>query len=461
MTTTGSAPVGPHPTGHTALRCHAPIQRRHSLSSPTNTHNAVQRLLSSVRPHSRPNSVLISDSEPTTDSSRPPSRVAMVTQNCMVSPPTAIISLPQCKDSLLNNVRTTAPCTTPLTVTQGENGLTRPTYITQLSIASASSANSPSPVERDCGLQKNWSNDSRNQNPQSHYYSMPTTFTTPDLMIGSPGTVPSAQHSSQAYTSMACGQQSRLADISHACKTFPGVESTTVKITPAVQLPNHRRPHRKLKGLHQATSLDSCSEINFTSSYGPSSASDFPLTATSQVSQDRTKDSEICKKTLPLPQNSAPVETLTPSPSRERINSLAHCITNPLKSFLSGNGDEPCSSVAQKLTEVVAQMVNITPQELNSILNLAVSEPPCTKSYCPPDLTSEIPRLTTGTADHPAEALLEIGLCIEDHPREIRMCDPLPGYMSVVFKMRPSQSRVHDKETDVLAKQRNEIVKVR
>ena len=383
----------------------------------------------------------------------------MVTQTCMVSPPTAVISLPQCQDPV-NNVRTTAPCTTPLTITQGENGLTRPTYITQLSIASASSANSPSPVERDCGIQKTWSTDSRNQNPQAHYYSMPSTFTTADPLIGTLTAVPSIQHSSLAYNSMGCGQQNRLGDILHACKTSPGGESTTVKITPAAQLSNHRRPHRKLKGLHQAASLDSCSEISFSSSYRPFSASDFPLTATSQVHQDRTKESEICKNTLPLPRSSAPVETLTPSPSRERINSLAHCITNSLESLFSGNGDEPASNVAQKLSEGAAQMVNLTPKELNSIL-VSVSKPPHTKSYCPPDLTSEIPHLTTGTADHPAEALREIGLCIEDHPREIRMCDPLPGYMSVVFKMRPSLSRAHGKEADALAKQTNEIVKVR
>ena len=293
------------------------------------------------------------------------------------------------------------------------------------------------------------SGDSRNQNPTNaqsgYYYSMPSKLTTSDTTH----VVSSTKHRVPTTYNVKNGGQYN--STLNASKTFPGVEiPAAVKICQTTHgYSDHRRPELKQMGIHRPLK-DSCGIVT---------PSVYNHTTSCPESLDKTKcAAEKRLKTLTIPKAAAPVETLTPSPSRERINSLVHCVTNALERVHSENGEELSSTITQKLSAEVAETVNLTHEHLNSLVQLALSTPTDTKSNHPPDRDSEVPYVTTAAADHPAEALREIGLNIEDHPRDVRLGEPTDGYMSVLFNLRSSHETNEMHGTS--KKSSNQVVKV-
>ncbi len=453
------------PTTLVTRPVHPPIQRRHSLSSPT---SYAQKLISSVRPNSRPSSVLFGESEPRFEL-RPPSRVSSATPTPGVATPPKCSSLTNGDSSY---VRTTAPSMSPLAGMQVDGGCSdsvRLTYMLQLSIASPSSANSPSPVDRDCGggLQKNWTNEFRKQNPTNaqngHYYSMPSTFTTSDTS-GSPTKCPRASGPSTAgqYNVKTCGQFGSMPP-PHSSKTFPSIEIPSVKISKSAQgLSNHRRPQLAKKGFHQPSkdSYGLVKPLVYEQHTPPScnkSAATCSSKATTKTFHDKGKGlTERQHITLAISKPASPMESLTPSPSRERINSLVACLTSALYKAHQGNGANTPLVMSQELSESVAESVNLTREQLDSLVQLALSTPTEIKQNHFSEQLSEVPHVTTAAVDHPAEALREVGLNIEDHPRYVRMGEPADGYMSVLFNLRPC----HVTNDGMTKRTRNEVVKV-
>lgn len=457
--------TGPVPTNlppPNTLVTHPPIQRRHSLSSPT---SFAQKLISSVRPSSRPSSVLFSEFEPRLEL-RSSSRVSKTT------PTSSAGSSPKCS-SLTNGdsyVRTTAPSMSPLAgTTQVESGCTnslRPTYMSQLSIASPSSANSPSPVDRDCGgLHKNLTNEFRSQqnppNAQSnHYHSLPTG---PDSRSGSPTKVTRVTGSTTTnhYNGKTCGQFGSMPPL-YSSKTFPSGDIPAVKISQnaAHGHSNRNRPQMPQIGFHQP-SKDSFGLVKPSMyEHRPSSCSKSTATSNkspAKTSQDRVKSlAEREHIRLSIPKAASPMECLTPSPSRERINSLVACLTSALSKTHQSNGADTPSVMSQELSENLAETVNLTQEQLDSLVQLALSTPMDTKRNCFSKQLLEVPYVTTAAVDHPAEALREVGLNIEDHPRDVRMGEPADGYMTVLFNLRPC----HVTSNGTTKKKRNEVVKV-
>lgn len=405
-----------HPSTLTVHHSHPPLQRRHSVHSPTNT---VQKLLASVRPNSRPSSVLIVDHQTSYDTKR----------NNAVFPSSSVKSPPKmrsltCSDSSTPLLRTTAPSTAGLsplaTSTQADIGCSdflRPTYISQLSVASPSLANSPSPVEKDCS-QKSWSPELRSQSiSTSNYYSFPSKLTaTSDTKIGAP----CKHHVTTSPLSKDCGQYNR----SVISKTSPGIESTQ----PAhghSQLSGHRRPQKW--PLQDSCGGQTISAKEVTTSNG--------LDCKAQLQAKRSISPEKRSKTLTIPQATVSGSCSAPSPSRERINLFAHCLLNALDNTHSRQ--DASSSIIQKLSEDVAKAVNLTREQLCSLVQLALSSARPVHNT-PPNMLLEAPHLSTTAADHPAESLREMGLNIEDHPRDVRMSNPIEGYMSVLFSLRSS-----------------------
>lgn len=336
--------------------------------------------------------------------------------------------------------------------------------MSQLSIASPSSANSPSPVDRDCsGLQKNWTNEFRSQQNPQYYSSMSPS--TSDSRSGSPtksvrvfGSSMSMDH----YNVKTCGQfggSSVSLQQPHSSKSFPSCDIPSVKISQTAHgHSNHRRPQMSKIGFHQP-SKDSYGLVKpSTYEQRPASchkpAATCNKTTTKNSPQDR---SSVERKhiTLSIQQKAAisPMESLTPSPSRERINSLVACLTSTLCKAHHVNGADTPSVLSQELSEKVAESVHLTREQLDSLVQLALASPTEAK---PNQLVSEVPYVTTASVDHPAEALREVGLNIEDHPRDVRMGEPADGYMSVLFNLRPC----HVIDDGTTNKRRNEVVKV-
>ena len=401
-------------------------------------------------------------------------------------------------------IGTTAPSTAQLTMTQGDSVpnlftvTSRPSYISQLSIASASPANSPSPVERDGLGPRSWTSESRNQNPTTSstsstgYYvpqaiSRMSSFTTADNHNGVQTTIaPPASSSSMSTTPIVCttkngNQYSRLVDTTHTSEKSPGTENVTTPLAPLLTLPAQLSCHKLSFGKHggnfQPNRKESSGGLKFPLC-GSSSSPEFTLVNQRRTvpHQGRTQSYDNLyqtKKTLALAPISAPVETQTPSPSRERINLLSRFLYTALETPKPTRaGDDPAEGnpsfdIVQKLSEDSAKSVNLSLAHLEALVDVANSKPPILNSTegvsLPSCLSSvsTIPQLSSVQVDRPADALREAGLNVDDHPFDVRFGEPAKGYMSVIFKLRSDASRSYNKHSLPSSTTKNEVLKVK
>ena len=490
-TISSTSPIVAPTTCSSANSSHLQVRRRHSLTQQSSTRN--------TKPNNRPSSVFVDEAVASSASSllvppqaRTRSHHGLASGSSAVSP-SSVAQPHVC-------IGNTAPSTAQLTMTQGDSiptlftVMSRPSYISQLSIANASPANSPSPVERDGLGPRNWTSESRNQTPtitSTGYYlpqvtSKTSSFTTADNQSGSQTTIaPPVSFSSMSTAPLVCttkntNQYSRLVDTTHTSEKSPGTENVTNPTGPLISLPaqvsRHKLNYGKHGGNFQSARKESCDGLKFPL-YGSSSSPEFPLVTQRRTSphQDRTQSYDNLyqsKKTLALAPVSAPVETQTPSPSRERINLLSHFLYSALetpKPALTGDDPtegNPTFDVVQKLSEDSAKSVNLSLAHLEALVSVANSEPRILNSTQGVSLptssssVSTIPELSSVHVDRPADALREVGLNVDEHPFDVRFSEPAEGYMSVIFKLRSDASRRYNKHSHPSPAKKNEVLKV-
>ena len=354
-------------------------------------------------------------------------------------------------------------------------GMSHPTLVTQLSIASPCAADSPSPVERD-GAGRTLLVDGAHSNSNGSCF-LPTKssgcdneFTTNRLT-----TLPTKRTTETDATFQSTAGGNHYNSV-FACTSG----SASMKDIPPAVYVDSRKPHLRCQPPPYLPVTTSGSSLSVSRQYqqqsklhfrlmGSISNPEFSILPEVMVNsaEKRTQSSSNLYDRVVKSCSVAPIEAQDVSPSREKLNTLSHHVyssfdesianqpaasmgyltlySGPKMSSDSGSTtSHPMFNIVQKILFEMAEKLNLTSPHIQSVINSVYSNNVSRMSPSPERKSRDrstsssysLIDMPTGSSMEPSaeNVLKELDVDIEDKPFDIKFGVPVQGYMTLQYR---------------------------
>ena len=363
----------------------------------------------------------------------------------------------------------TVPSSSHSSHTGSSGGLSQPTLVSQLSIASSCAAESPSPVERDGVGRTLLDGKARNKSSVSGSNEVSANATRVSMNAS-----PTKQHTVKTDAPPSS---------SHYSASFTTTPCTKKDATPMVYVDSgrpHLTPQQSLWQQPAHLPVTSCggslSVLRHPSKLqyrlmGSISNPEFSVLPEVMVGPEKRTQSSGNLYDRPMKGTVAPIEAQTISPSREKLNSLSHHVyssydetinhpatsmgylslcTGPPKAFSNSCGgtssptSHPMFNIVQKIIDEIAPKLKLTPANVQSIVNSVYSsdltlsrEHTGTGSKRSSSLCSVMDVPTSVEIQPCAESFLkELDVEVDSQPFDTNFGLPSSGFMTLKYHAR-------------------------